>query len=78
MKLAIIAASTLIGAASLVSVPAGAQVTQTATPPVNAIARSGALPTPTQPTTPRNFTAAPSTAPASAAAAAVPNSAPGK
>ena len=63
MKLGIIAASLLIGAASLVTVPAGAQVTQTAAPPVNAIARSGALPVPQQPTTPRGYAVAPSTAP---------------
>jgi hypothetical protein len=68
MKLAITVAL-LVGAASLVSAPAGAQNTQTAAPPANAIARSGALPVAPTPTTPRNYAVQPSTTPAPAAAA---------
>jgi len=59
MKLAIIAASLLVGA----------QTMQSAAPPVNAIARSGALPMPQTQTTPRSYAVQPSTTPAPAAAA---------
>jgi hypothetical protein len=76
MKFAVLTA-TLIGAASLVPVVANAQVAQPATP-VNGIARAGAMAAPAAPTTPRNYTAQPSTAPANATAPAAPNSAPGK